>query len=1558
MASVDINLSLKDSAGTVKARTKDVQDLNKELTKTQQLSTGTKSGSRAVKASYMAATGGEGAEYGRARGSMGATGASGRDFANQAQGLGGLVRLYATYAANVFAVSAAFQALRESMNTDIMIRGMDQLGAASGVALGGLAKQFAAASDGAISFREAAEATTKAMSSGLSTAQFLELGKVAKGASQALGVGMSDAVSRLTRGITKLEPELLDELGIFTKVGKATEDYAKSVGKVESQLTDFERRQAFANAVLAEGAQKFGKIAGEANPYDKLLASFKDTAQQILSVVNSVISPIAKLLANNTELISVAIGVAALKITQQALPALLSWQAGLAKSAQEASKRAQEINTSFGEAFVERQAAKFKLPDIQAEAERVKKELASIDKEFEKVQAYKRPKQSGVLKSIQEDRLLSTRELANAEKEVSKYSERTDAASQKHAEILAKKIALQKELVGIQKQESDTQDKIVDVSTERSKLLSGEWQREQIVMQERAKAARLNLVQGVGTRVQEQGFIGGLGGFYKEVDSNKDLGRLDKLRTKAVGTFAGMATAAGILGRSLSSALIYLEVAVAVFGVLNMVFSKNGKQVDEFKSSVDALNESTKTASNVNKEYQSTLSIESINARANAFSGIADSIKTVTTNLIQADASASWLDKFVDGWKTLWGGDLKSLFDTSLADSIIGAIDALPEGEMREKLEAKLKATTGAVNLSRAGILDAFSKLGPSATKAVGLKVQEDLKAAKAVLVQSQAITQDLKTTGKAVNDAFTALRTGVSDKAPITSYLNASLKQAINLKKALEDTATAQTTLASIGKGEITTEFLTAESGLQLAPLVKEAVALNQQAEKYTSNLNNAKSKLREVNDGIAEIRKFWGDVFKFDDRKTLDKAAQDYQGIIDYSKKGLADIAANVTKLAQEAKNLLQKSIVEQINLGTEQLRVKLAQISNQSQQTILSQLPVKTTESISALAELERNALSLEQQSLNVQQRLITSIDRLRLSIEVESDKRDVEKLKAMSSVAGGREKVELDREIALRERRIGANTQAIAAYDTRNINTLQELVKTDPTLKPLLDSIQGIIISQKQYASRLNEINLKEELAKIGLTYERAVERSQSTIFELTEKGKAITGTTAEDMSKRAELERQIREEQKSQEGLLGTKNLAITDTVAKYLKLPTGEQVIASQKSEIDRVTKLKVEQKGVANAVADTIASQNISLKTLQETNAVAVANRSVLETNAKLEDESARASLNYAKEEIAFMERMGTLSGDEARAQLTSISLQEALIGRTEKLRAATEAKTQAEEKYNEDVKANGDKTNAVLDAQKKAYEATYTASVEGANRAYDAQASLLKLQNQLSDRQTAYADLFKQAFKSMEDAIVEFTRTGKLSFSSMIESFLEGLLRFEIQQQQMALYKGMGGFGGMANLLIDFTKYGPSMGNTGSMTGTGSLASAKGTAWDYGVQAFAKGSAFTNSIVDSPTLFKFARGTGLMGEAGPEAIMPLTRDGSGNLGVRAQGGGANVDVVVNNYGSEKATTKETTDSRGNRRIEVVIGDMVAQEVSRTGSATQNAFSSTYGTRPALARR
>jgi phage-related minor tail protein len=167
----------------------------------------------------------------------------------------------------------------------------------------------------------------------------------------------------------------------------------------------------------------------------------------------------------------------------------------------------------------------------------------------------------------------------------------------------------------------------------------------------------------------------------------------------------------------------------------------------------------------------------------------------------------------------------------------------------------------------------------------------------------------------------------------------------------------------------------------------------------------------------------------------------------------------------------------------------------------------------------------------------------------------------------------------------------------------------------------------------------------------------------------------------------------------------------------------------------------------------------------------------------------------------------------------------------------------------------------------------------------------------------------------------------------------------------------------------LFGFTGYGAdtfSAANT-IMPGFG-YTLAKGGA--FGVQGmvegYAKGGTFTNSVVGQPTMFRFAKGglpgagLGLMGEAGDEAIMPLTRNRNGDLAVHATGGGTqgNVEVVINNYSSEQATAKETTDGKGNRRIEVEIGRLVADQMTTNNSSIQQAMMGSFGSKPRMVRR
>ncbi|EOG9375489.1 phage tail tape measure protein [Enterobacter hormaechei] len=123
------------------------------------------------------------------------------------------------------------------------------------------------------------------------------------------------------------------------------------------------------------------------------------------------------------------------------------------------------------------------------------------------------------------------------------------------------------------------------------------------------------------------------------------------------------------------------------------------------------------------------------------------------------------------------------------------------------------------------------------------------------------------------------------------------------------------------------------------------------------------------------------------------------------------------------------------------------------------------------------------------------------------------------------------------------------------------------------------------------------------------------------------------------------------------------------------------------------------------------------------------------------------------------------------------------------------------------------------------------------------------------------------------------------------------------------------------------------------------GSTAGSSGTAIaDYGsnLQFNAKGgvysssdlSAYSGQVVDNPTFFAFAKGAGVMGEAGPEAIMPLTRAADGSLGVRAVSGGASegaapqVFITINSDGSTASQS-----SGGLEKFGKSVGNFVRDE-------------------------
>ncbi|ECG6032316.1 phage tail tape measure protein [Salmonella enterica subsp. enterica serovar Eastbourne] len=134
----------------------------------------------------------------------------------------------------------------------------------------------------------------------------------------------------------------------------------------------------------------------------------------------------------------------------------------------------------------------------------------------------------------------------------------------------------------------------------------------------------------------------------------------------------------------------------------------------------------------------------------------------------------------------------------------------------------------------------------------------------------------------------------------------------------------------------------------------------------------------------------------------------------------------------------------------------------------------------------------------------------------------------------------------------------------------------------------------------------------------------------------------------------------------------------------------------------------------------------------------------------------------------------------------------------------------------------------------------------------------------------------MFTAAFNSAGNALATFCTTGKLNFKSFTSSLLSDLAKIMAQMAMMKAVKGVGS-------LFSFT------------------ANADG-----GVYQSADLSRYSGTVVNRPTFFAFAKGAGVMGEAGPEAILPLRRGADGKLGVVADIGGSGMAMFAPQYNIE----------------------------------------------------
>ena len=284
------------------------------------------------------------------KGAAQASSNSTKNFSKMAQGItGGLVPAYATLAANLFAVSAAFQFLKNASQTERLKQAQVEYAQSTGNALGYLSTELQKASQGMLSFKEASAASAIGAAKGFSSKQMNELAVSAGRVSKVLGRDFTDAFDRLVRGVSKAEPELLDELGVTLRLEKAKKRYADSLGIAVDAMSDFQISQSVLLETQRQINKQFGAIEPDADPFVKLSKTFDDLIQKISTGILPAFQSIATAINNNAGLALGAFAGFSLMILKSIIPmsdlkkSMDEW----GKSAEKNFKKAQKAKKSY-----------------------------------------------------------------------------------------------------------------------------------------------------------------------------------------------------------------------------------------------------------------------------------------------------------------------------------------------------------------------------------------------------------------------------------------------------------------------------------------------------------------------------------------------------------------------------------------------------------------------------------------------------------------------------------------------------------------------------------------------------------------------------------------------------------------------------------------------------------------------------------------------------------------------------------------------------------------------------------------------------------------------------------------------------------------------------------------------------------------------------------------------------------------------------------------------------------------------------------------------------------
>ncbi|MDJ6848634.1 phage tail tape measure protein [Salmonella enterica] len=373
--------------------------------------------------------------------------------------------------------------------------------------------------------------------------------------------------------------------------------------------------------------------------------------------------------------------------------------------------------------------------------------------------------------------------------------------------------------------------------------------------------------------------------------------------------------------------------------------------------------------------------------------------------------------------------------------------------------------------------------------------------------------------------------------------------------------------------------------------------------------------------------------------------------------------------------------------------------------------------------------------------------------------------------------------------------------------------------------------------------------------------------------------------------------QYSQQQAQVEGQIAAAKLSSTEKMTEAHK-----QLLAFQQRIADLSgKKLTADEKSLLahkDEIEQALRGLDIKQQDLQHQNALNELKKKTVQLTSQLAEEESKVRQQHA----LALATMGM--GDQQRGRYEErLKIQQQYQDKLEQLKRDSRAKgTLDSEEYRQAEQALQDSL-----ARRMAEWADYNAKVDASqgNWTLGASRALDNFLAQGSNVAGMTENVFANAFNGMSDAVANFATTGKFNFRSLTVSILADLAKMEAR---IAASQALGGI----------FKWGMGLVGAGAgAAGTGANAiQSYGANYSFnangGVYQSSDLSRFSGSVVNRPTFFAFAKGAGVMGEAGPEAILPLRRGADGKLGVVASGGGGmkmfapQINIEVNNTGPE----------------------------------------------------